>query len=203
MSDAPVNATPGPAVPPRVLLKVPEELSSERLVLLSARAGLGQAVCAAVVESFEQLKPWMPWCQELPTVEGMEAVMRQMQARFILREDLCYYFFRRGEDGRPGRLLGGCGLHRMDWDLRRFEIGYWVRSTAQGQGYVSEMVQLLGRLAFEQLRARRLEIRCDARNARSRAVAERNGFTLEAELRHAMLGVDGEPADQCLYTRWP
>lgn len=203
MSDAPMNATPAPAVPPRVLLKVPEELSSERLVLLSARAGLGQAVCAAVVESFEQLKPWMPWCQEPPTVEGMEAVMRQMQARFILREDLCYYFFCRGEDGRPGRLLGGCGLHRMDWDLRRFEIGYWVRSTAQGQGYVSEMVQLLGRLAFEQLRARRLEIRCDARNARSRAVAERNGFTLEAVLRHAMLGVDGEPADQCIYTRWP
>ncbi|MBB2484291.1 GNAT family N-acetyltransferase [Mitsuaria sp. WAJ17] len=192
-----------PAVPPRVLLKVPEELSSERLVLLSARAGFGQAVCAAVVESFDQLQPWMPWCQERPTVEGMEAVVRQMQARFILREDLCYYFFRRGEDGRPGRLLGGCGLHRMDWDLRRFEIGYWVRSTAQGQGYVSEMVQLLGRLAFEQLRARRLEIRCDARNARSRAVAERNGFQLEAVLRHGMLSVDAEPADQCLYTRWP
>ncbi len=191
------------AVPPLVLLKVPEELSSERLVLLSARMGFGQAVNAAVVESFEQLRPWMPWCQVLPTVQDSEAVMRQMQARFLLREDLCYYFFRRGEDGRPGRLLGGCGLHRMDWALRRFEIGYWVRSSAQGQGYVSEMVQRLCRLAFEQLRARRLEIRCDARNARSRAVAERNGFTLEAVLHHAMLGVDGEPVDQCVYARWP
>jgi RimJ/RimL family protein N-acetyltransferase len=193
----------GTAVPPLVLLKVPEELSSERLVLLSARTGFGQAVNAAVVESFEQLRPWMPWCQVLPTVEDSEAVMRQMQARFLLREDLCYYFFRRGEDGRPGRLLGGCGLHRMDWALRRFEIGYWVRSSAQGQGYVSEMVQRLSRLAFEQLRARRLEIRCDARNTRSRAVAERNGFTLEAVLHHAMLGVDGEPVDQCVYARWP
>ena len=191
------------AVPPLVLMKVPEELSSERLVLLSARTGFGQAVNAAVVESHEQLRPWMPWCQVLPTVEDSEAVMRQMHARFLLREDLCYYFFRRGEDGRPGRLLGGCGLHRMDWALRRFEIGYWVRSSAQGQGYVSEMVQRLCRLAFEQLRARRLEIRCDARNARSRAVAERNGFTLEAVLHHAMLGVDGEPVDQCVYARWP
>ena len=197
------GADGSPAVPPLVLLKVPEELSSERLILRSARAGMGQAVCAAVTESFEQLKPWMPWCQDMPTVEGMEAVMRQMQARFILREDLCYYFFRRGEDGRAGRLLGGCGLHRMDWPLRRFEIGYWVRSSAQGQGYVSEMVQALSRMAFDQLRARRLEIRCDARNQRSRAVAERNGFQLEAVLRHALLGVDGEPADQCLYARWP
>lgn len=201
--EAAVAVSTAPSVPPQVLLKVPEELGSERLVLLSARAGFGQAVNAAVIESFEQLKPWMPWCQTMPTVEDSEAVMRERQARFILREELSYCFFRRGEEGRPGRLLGSCGLHRIDWALRRFEIGYWVRTSAQGQGYVSEMVQVLSRLAFEQLRARRVEIRCDARNTRSRAVAERNGFQLEAVLHHAMLGVDGEPVDQCLYACWP
>lgn len=188
--------------PDPVLIQVPERLLTERLVIAAPRAGLGQALNAAVCESLDDLRPWMPWAQTAPSIEESEAVMRNLQAKFILRSDLTYQFYLR-EPGseRAGRLLGGTGLHRLDWAVRRFEIGYWIRTSAQGQGYVSEAVQALAGMAFDELRARRVEIRMDERNLRSRAVAERCGFEFEGVLRRDTLCPSGELRDTRVYSR--
>ena len=71
----------------------------------------------------------------------------------------------------------------------------------EGQGYVSEAVQAIASLAFDQLAARRVEIRMDARNVRSCAVAERCGFEFEGVLRRDTLDVNGEPRDTRVYSR--
>ncbi|MFT7721780.1 MAG: GNAT family protein [Roseateles sp.] len=184
-----------------LLIDIPERLDGERSVLLAPRAGLGAEMAVVIAQSLPQLRPWMPWAQEAPTAESAEAVMRRMQADFIARRDLCFQIYARRPDGRAGRLLGGTGLHRIDWELRRFEIGYWIRPEAQGRGHVSDAVRLLAALAFDRLAARRVEIRCDARNLKSRAVAERCGFALEGILRQDSLGVDGSPRDSCVYAR--
>ena len=168
-------------------------------MLLSPRAGLGPALNRAVLEAQEHLKPWMPWAHETPTVEQSEGVARRMQAQFLQREHLGYYLHERGAQGRPGRLIGGAGLHSPDWQVRRFELGYWIVPSHTGRGLVVEVVAALVRLGFEQLRARRLEIRTDSRNAASRAVAERCGFTLDGVLRHDALDVAGEACDSCVY----
>jgi RimJ/RimL family protein N-acetyltransferase len=53
----------------------------------------------------------------------------------------------------------------------------------QGKGYVTEAVRELTAAAFRDMAAMRVEIRCDSRNGRSRRVAERVEYRLEAELR--------------------
>ena len=58
----------------------------------------------------------------------------------------------------------------MNWMLRTFEIGYWIRKSGEGQGYVTETVQVLTRLAFDHPQANRVEIRVDPANVRSRHV---------------------------------
>lgn len=184
-----------------VLIDIPERLDGERTILLAPRAGLGAEMAVVIAQSLSHLRPWMPWAQEVPTAESAELVVRRMQADFIARRDLCFQIYARRPDGSPGRLLGGTGLHRIDWDLRKFEIGYWIRPEAAGQGHVSEAVRLLTALAFGPLRACRVEIRCDAGNAKSRAVAERCGFELEGLLRNAALSVSGHPRDTCVYAR--
>lgn len=184
-----------------VLIDIPERLEGERTVLLAPRAGLGAEMAVVVAQSLSHLRPWMPWAQEAPTAESAELVVRRMQADFIARRDLTWQLYARKPDGSPGRLLGGTGLHRMDWTVRRFEIGYWIRPEAAGQGNVSEAVRLLVAMAFERLSARRVEIRMDPRNLKSRAVAERCGFELEGVLRNDALGVDGAPRDTCVYSR--
>lgn len=184
-----------------VLIDVPERLDGERTVLLAPHAGLGAEMAVVVGQSLSHLRPWMPWAQEAPTAENAELVVRRMQADFIARRDLCFQIYARRADGSPGRLLGGTGLHRIDWAVRRFEIGYWIRPEAAGQGHVSEAVRLLTALAFGPLAARRVEIRCDPRNLKSRGVAERCGFELEGVLRNNTLGVDGAPRDTAVYAR--
>lgn len=184
-----------------VLIEVPERLDGERTLLLAPRAGLGAEMAVVIAQSLSHLRPWMPWAQDAPTAESSETVVRRMQADFIARRDLCFQIYARKPDGTVGRMLGGTGLHRIEWSVRKFEIGYWIRPEAAGQGHVSEAVRLLTALAFDRLGARRVEIRCDARNLKSRAVAERCRFELEGVLRRDALGVDGQPRDTAVYAR--
>lgn len=182
-----------------VLLQVPERLETDQLILEMPRSGDGPMLNLAVVRSLAHLKPWMPWAQQAPTVEQSEAIARRMQAQFLQREHLAYFLFERQADGRRGALIGGAGLHRIQWLVRRFEIGYWLAPEATGRGLATQAVRRLAGMAFEQLRARRLEIRTDAFNFASRAVAERLGFVLEGVLRQDELGVDGTLRDTCIY----
>jgi len=184
-----------------LLIDIPERLDGERTVLQAPQPGLGAEMAVVIAQSLSHLRPWMPWAQEAPTAESSELVVRRMQADFIARRDLCFQLYNRKPDGSPGRMLGGTGLHRIDWMLRKFEIGYWIRPEAAGHGHVSEAVRLLVALAFGALGARRVEIRCDPRNLKSRAVAERCDFQLEGILRNDSLSVDGAPRDTCVYSR--
>ena len=188
-----------PATDDPILIDVPERLETPRLLLLMPRAGMGPALNRTVLEAQESLKPWMPWAHETPSVEQSEAIVRRMQAQFLKREHLAFYVHERGPDGSVGALIGGAGLHTLDWKIRRFEIGYWLSPSRGGRGLASEAAIALTRLGFERLRARRMEIRVDSRNIASRKVAERLGFALEGVLRRDALDVKGEPCDTCVY----
>lgn len=184
-----------------LLIDVPERLQTPRLVLRSPRPGDGAALNAAVVDSLDALRPWMPWAQTAPTPEASEAIAREAHGKFLLRSDLVFSLWLHDGQGRETRLVGGSGLHRIDWSVPRFEIGYWCRSGHTGQGLVTEAVRALNRLAFDRLQAQRVEIRMDERNTASWRVAERAGFTLEALLRNDARTVDGAVRNTRVYAR--
>jgi RimJ/RimL family protein N-acetyltransferase len=179
-----------------ILLDFPDLFESERLLIRAPRPGDGQAVNEAIHESHEHLKPWMPWAQSLQPLEETEENMRRAAARFMLREELWLNLYRK----RDGLYVGGSGLHRIDWSLPKFEIGYWVRASLEGQGYITEAVKRITRFAFETLKAERVEIRCDAHNERSAAVARRCGYAQEARLRHDDWGMDGSLRDTLIFS---
>ncbi|WP_295643817.1 GNAT family protein [uncultured Methylibium sp.] len=183
------------------LIEVPMRLDTPRLVIRCPRAGDGASYFEAVSASLDALKPWMPWAHEPQTPERSEALARGFHADFIARRDLVMAVFLRRADGGEGPLVGGTGLHRFDWALRRFEIGYWIRSGHGGQGLVTEAVNAVADMALTQLAARRVEIRCDDRNRPSWRVAERCGFVLEGVLRNEALDVQGLPRDTRVYAR--
>jgi RimJ/RimL family protein N-acetyltransferase len=181
-----------------ILLDFPDSFETERLTIRSPMPGDGAELQAAVAETLDDLRPWMPWADHVPTVEEDEELVRQARARFLTREDLWLLLFLKGTH----TLVGGSGLHRIDWQVRRFEVGYWVRRRFAGQGYVTEAVRGITRFAFETLGARRVEIHCDARNVRSQRVAQRAGFALEATLRNHMVAPDGALRDTLIFVRF-
>src|SRR5688500_14161926 len=104
------------------LLDIPQVLETARLTLRVPRAGDGPAVNEAIRESAAELQPWMPWADPLPTVEQTESHTRVSMAKFLTREDLHLRFYLKGTD----TFVGSSGLHRIDWDVPKFEVGYWV-----------------------------------------------------------------------------
>ena len=155
-----------------LLLNVPEVVETRRLTLQATRSQRGGEIHAAVMESYAELKAWMPWANEAQAAEDTEAHCRTMTARWHAREELDYCFVRRDD----GMLVGKGGLHTIDWSLPKLELGYWVRESCTGQGFATEATAALAGMARSVLGAVRLEIRSDARNAPSRRVAEKCGF---------------------------
>lgn len=177
-----------------ILLDLPESFETERLHIRVARPGDGTAFNEAIVESLEQLKPWLAWTQERPSMDQSEGVCRKAYARFLLREDIMYFFFLK----ENGMLIGGSGLHEIDWDFRRFEVGYWGRSRYAGQGLITEGVRGVVEFA-KTLSPRRIFLTTDAKNLRSRALAERAGFVLEGTLVADRFDIQGAPRDTLVY----
>ncbi len=192
---------------PRLLTQIPlfDELRGERVVVRPYGLEDAPALYEAVAESRDHLRPWLPFADEHQSVEESRDVISRFMAQWLLREDMTVALL----DATTGRFIGGSGLHPCDWDARVFEIGYWTRASEQGRGYISEAVRLLTDFAFDQLSANRVFIRCNARNTRSAAVAERLGFVREALLRNEMRAADGALRDTLVYAlipsdpRWP
>jgi len=180
-----------------VLVDVPDRLETQRLIIRSQMPGDGPTVNAALLDSWEALHQTMPWAKVQPSVAETEGRMRQGRASFIARTDLPMLMVLR----ESGAVLGGTGLHRMDWSVPRFEIGYWLGQRYWGNGYVSEAVEALTALALDTLGAARVEIHCSHRNLRSQRVATRCGYTLEARLRNHGREPSGELRDMMIYAR--
>ena len=174
---------------------IPEYIETERLVIRRPRPDDAPAIYASVRESLAELAPWMPWATDDYSLAGCEENTRDAIAQFITRQNLRYHF----HDKETGEHIGNSGLHRIDWDVPKFEIGYWCRTSRVGQGYVTETVEALTKLALEDLGAARVEIQCDDRNVKSAQVAERCGYRLEGVLKNHSRGQDGSLRDTRIY----
>jgi ribosomal-protein-serine acetyltransferase len=176
------------------LLPLPSFIEGSRVRVRPFRRGDGAGVFAAIDEDRAHLRAWLPWVDAHKTAVDTEIYVRKAHAWWILREDLPVVIER-----TDGEILGGSGLHRFDWAVRSFEIGYWVRKSAEGQGLVTEAVELEAAMAFERLEANRVEIRCDPENVRSAAVPRRLGFALEARLSSNTVAANGGLRDTLVF----
>ena len=123
--------------------------------------------------------------------------MRQARVKYLERSDLRLLAFHK----ETGDVAASSGLHRINWTVPKFEIGYWAAEKYEGQGLITEAVQGIAAFAFDTLRAARVEIRCDPENTRSARVAEKCGFVLEARLKNDARDVSGNVRDTLIFAR--
>lgn len=84
-----------------------------------------------------------------------------------------------------GRLVGACGLPRVDQRDRSGEVGYWVAAGARGRGVATRAARAVCRWALEDAGIERLVLEAATINPGSNGVARALGFTLEGTLRQA------------------
>ena len=157
-----------------------------------------QALYEAARESIESVGRWLPWCNSgyslADAVNWVNACRHGWQAGSAF----AYGIF----DADSGRLLGGTAINQFNRMHRYANLGYWVRTSAAGQGVGAVAAWQLAAAAFEHQRLARIEILAQPGNLPSRRLALRIGARFEGVAR-ARLNIGGRPHDAVVYGLTP
>ena len=86
-----------------------------------------------------------------------------------------------------GRLIGNCGLNRIDWTNRHAIFGIFIGDKNYwGKGYGTDSTRTLLRFAFEEANLHRVELQVFSFNPRAVRVYEKAGFRLEGTRQQAL-----------------
>ncbi len=151
------------------------------------------AIYEAALESLEELSPWMPWCGADYSRQDAAKWVDERPAAWERGEAWSFVIVASGE-----RLLGTCGINRIDLLNGVGELGYWVRSSATGRGVATQATQQLCRWAFAEQELHRVEILMSVENIGSQRVAENAGAVREGTLRQRLL-LEGRRHDCALF----
>jgi RimJ/RimL family protein N-acetyltransferase len=138
----------------------------------------------------------MPWATDDYNEQTGEEWCRKAAANFLSREQLQFLILSRPE----GRHIGNIGTFKFNWKVPSCEIGYWLHTAHTGRGYMTEAVGVLLAMLRSHFHVRRVEIRTDAKNLRSRRVAELAGFQLEGIMRNDSVVVGGGLRNTCVFS---
>lgn len=123
--------------------------------------------------------------------------MRQwLEVRSTSKDPLFFTVFHRESKRRVGMVSF---LNIMP-DMRRLELGHiWYSLDAQRSSVNTECIYLMLCEAFDRLKYRRVEWKCDSLNERSRFAAIRLGFQFEGVFRQHMI-IKGRNRDTAWYS---
>lgn len=142
-------------------------METERLKLLPPSMEYQPLMLEAIQESQDELGVYLPWVQcALTEAESIKNTKLAINNFENFEGELRYSIIEKS----TGRLLGAIGLIIRDKAVPYFEIGYWLRSSSVGHGFVSEAVKAVETYAFKELHANRLEIKAAEHNLKSRSV---------------------------------
>jgi len=132
--------------------------------------GDADSLYAAARASMSTVGRWLPWCHENYARADSEAWIEHSAESWDSGEQYAFAILADDES----RVLGGAGLNRFDRARGMANLGYWVRTDAQGRGVATQAARLVGAFGFENGFAQ-LEIVAAIDNLPSRRVAEKSG----------------------------
>lgn len=155
------------------------ELTDGRIVLRQATLDQLDAICEAIAESLPALHRTLTWAVSDYGREHASQFLRYAVQAWQDDREFTFYIF----DATGRRLLGGCGLNYVDPPFKRCNLGYWVRTSAAGNGVATAATRLLARWALEVKGFERIEIVAELSNEASRRVAQKAGAQFEGIAR--------------------
>ncbi|HEX8247794.1 MAG TPA: GNAT family protein [Pyrinomonadaceae bacterium] len=145
----------------------------ENLKLVLPQRHHAEEMAAAVRENFDHLKLWVPWATDDYSVDAAREFIGKNLKR--LAESGCFAL----NLVQDGKIVGSVGFHSLDSNNKSAHLGYWLVKEAQGEGLVTRGCRVLIDYLFDELKLNRIQINCNVKNVKSRAIPERLGFQLE------------------------
>ncbi|EIT84884.1 GCN5-like N-acetyltransferase [Fictibacillus macauensis ZFHKF-1] len=128
-------------------------------------------------QSRDHLRQWLGWVDYTRTLKDSKQFIKAALQKYEEMSDVVTLVWYRGTPA------GSLALYDIKWNNYSASIGYWLVKGLEGNGIMSRACSGLISYAFSSLQLNRLELRAALGNKKSRAIAERLGFTNEGTLQ--------------------
>lgn len=102
-------------------------------------------------------------------------------------------------DQRTGSLMGFIDLKKIDWNIPKTELGFFIDENHAGKGVTSKCLNVFCAYCFDHFGFKKLFLRTHKSNIPARKVAENCGFEIEGTLRCDYKTSSGELVDVLYY----
>ncbi|MDX1964826.1 MAG: GNAT family protein [Pirellulales bacterium] len=134
---------------------------------------------AAVMESVNEIQPWLAWYHPGYSVDDCARWVNDVPAAWAEDRSYSFAIF----DQATEALLGTIGINQLDRFNRRANLGYFVRTSTTRRGIATAATLRLARFGFAELKLQRIEIVAAVGNYASQKVALKVGATREGVAR--------------------
>ncbi|WP_157956456.1 GNAT family N-acetyltransferase [Dyella sp. C11] len=175
----------------------PLELEAQGIRLRPWRHTDADALFEATRESIASVSPWLPWLHEGYDRDDGAQWIAKCEADQEKGEAYAFGIF-----DKDGRALGDIALNRVDPRRGSANLGYWVRTSAQGQGVATRAARAIADFGFRVLGLVRIEVVIAVDNTASRRTAERLGANFDGVSPNRIIH-RGEAAPAAVYSLLP
>jgi ribosomal-protein-serine acetyltransferase len=145
----------------------------ENLKLVLPQQHHAEEIAAVVQENLEQLKLWVPWATDDYSVDSAREFIRQSLKEFAEKGNFGAFVV------LNEKIVGAIGFHKLNFTNKSTHVGYWLAEEGQGKGLMTKSCRALIDYLFDKMKLNRVQINCNVKNVKSRAIPERLGFKLE------------------------
>jgi ribosomal-protein-serine acetyltransferase len=159
----------------------PEALESEGLTLRRYQPEDAGRLLQIVADNREQLVHEFTPLAILRTVADAHSYLAGEDEQWIGGRTFCYGIRLKRSD----QLIGHLRVKNIAWEIPAAELGYFIGTEWQRQGYAGEAIRRVLRAAFEEMEFERIFLRILPTNEASLRLAKKLGFQKEGLLRNA------------------
>ena len=170
----------------------PELLETERLVLRRYRSADAAGILELVDKNRARLvQNFSPMAKGLFQVEDAKSFIEDKTKQWNAGRGFCYGIWLKISEQQIGQLQ----VKNVIWDVPSAELSYFIDSSSERQGFATEAISGILRVALEQLDFKRIFVRIIPSNQGSIALANKLGFKHEGLHRNAFRCGFGELHD--------
>ncbi|MFX0210187.1 MAG: GNAT family N-acetyltransferase [Candidatus Hodarchaeota archaeon] len=168
-----------------MLLDLPSELETERLILRPYQVGDGLHFLDMLNRNREYLGELLGPITESNELDDIKIYIRKLAADWIIRNRFVLSFWEKDSS----KYLGHIWIEPLDWRVPNFELGWFITAEYQGKGLTTEAANAAVAFIFKNLKAEKVTVKVreiGPHYEKSKRIAKKCGFIEEGKLRNSV-----------------